>query len=78
MGAKYSLGMMYFTGTGVEKDMKRAFEYFAKAADKGHAKAQYNLGFYMTEVKELCKIMSRLLNGIVVLQSKAIRPQNII
>ena len=36
--------MMYFTGTGVEKDMKRAFEYFAKAADKGHAKAQYNLG----------------------------------
>ncbi len=44
MGAKYSLGMMYYTGTGVEKDAKRAFDYFTKAAAKDHAKAQYNLG----------------------------------
>ncbi len=44
VGAKYSLGMMYYTGMGVEKDAKRAFDYFTKAAAKGHAKAQYNLG----------------------------------
>ena len=69
---------MYYTGTGVEKDAKRAFDYFTKAAAKDHAKAQYNLGVLYDRGKELRKIMERRLSGLVVLPSKATHPQNII
>ena len=39
----FDLGMIYFNGLGVEKDYKKAAQYFAKAARKGHAQAQLNL-----------------------------------
>lgn len=44
VGAKYSLGLMYMTGTGVSQDQSTAFKWFNKAAKFGHAKAQYTLG----------------------------------
>jgi TPR repeat protein len=36
---------MYENGLGVEQDFKEAVKWYQKAADQGHAKAQYNLGF---------------------------------
>lgn len=35
----------YFRGDGVKKDARKAFEYCRKAAEKGNAMAQCNLGF---------------------------------
>jgi len=37
-------GMLYYKGIGVDKDFKKAAMWFRRAADKGHAAAQYNLG----------------------------------
>jgi TPR repeat protein len=42
--AQFNLGVMYYNGSGMEKDKRKAFEWFEKAADQGHPKAQYNLG----------------------------------
>lgn len=42
MGAKYSLGMMYYTGTGVEKDAKRAFDYFTALLHKPISKGLFH------------------------------------
>ena len=36
----------YFRGDGVEKDARKAFEYCRRAAEKGNAMAQCNLGFF--------------------------------
>ena len=36
---------MYANGTGVAKDNTKAMEWFRKAAEQGHAFAQYDLGF---------------------------------
>ena len=41
--AKCNLGSFYFNGDGVEKDLKKAAEWFEQAK-QGHADAQYNLG----------------------------------
>jgi len=41
---QFNLGVMYYTGDGVEKDEVKAVEWFQKAADQGYPKAQYNLG----------------------------------
>ena len=47
--ATYYLASMYESGTGVDKDEKKAIELMQKAADAGIAKAQCNLGNrYMT------------------------------
>jgi TPR repeat protein len=35
---------MYYFGEGTEKNMKKAFEYYEKAANQGHAIAEFNLG----------------------------------
>ena len=48
---------MYYKGEGVEKDSKKAIEWYEKAASQGFAKAQYNLGVmydngYGVEVNE--------------------------
>ncbi len=40
----YALGVMYFEGTGVPKDMQKSTRHFRKAAQRGHVLAQYNLG----------------------------------
>ncbi len=35
---------MYFNGEGVAQDYKAAMQWYSKAAEQGHADAQYNLG----------------------------------
>ena len=39
------MGNCYYYGNGVEVDYEKAAEWFTKAAEQGHAEAQYNLGF---------------------------------
>lgn len=41
---QYRLGQMLYTGTGTEKDVPAAVEYFEKAAKLGNQYAQYALG----------------------------------
>ncbi len=50
----FEYGSAYYTGDGAEKNAAKAMEYFKKAAELGHAKAQFNLAMcYMdTEIKE--------------------------
>jgi TPR repeat protein len=43
--AQYNLGKCYKYGRGVEKDVIKAADLFAKAADQGHVAAQLNLGY---------------------------------
>ena len=42
--AQYNLGILYFTGQGVEQDFDEAFEWTKRAAEQGHLNAQFNLG----------------------------------
>ncbi len=42
--AQYNLGILYFTGQGVERDYGEAFRWTEAAALQGHAAAQLNLG----------------------------------
>ncbi|MBL4891165.1 MAG: sel1 repeat family protein [Rhizobiaceae bacterium] len=42
--AQYNLGILYFTGQGVEKDTAQAFRWTDAAAQQGHVAAQFNLG----------------------------------
>ncbi len=37
-------GLFFYKGIGVDKDFKKAAQWFSQAAKKGHAGAQYNLG----------------------------------
>lgn len=39
-----NLGICYFYGKGVEKDLPEASKWYKKAAEQGEAKAQFNLG----------------------------------
>lgn len=41
--AQYNLGILYFTGQGVEKDSAEAFRWTEAAAQQGHLAAQFNL-----------------------------------
>ena len=38
------MGFRYYNGEGVEKNMTEAVEWWRKAAEQGHAKAQFILG----------------------------------
>lgn len=42
--AQYNLGILYFTGHGVEQDYEQAFKWTEAAAQQGHINAQFNLG----------------------------------
>ena len=42
--AQYNLGILYFTGQGVDKDLAEAFRWTEAAALQGHVAAQFNLG----------------------------------
>ena len=42
--AQYNLGILYFTGQGVDQDFDEAFEWTKRAAEQGHLDAQFNLG----------------------------------
>lgn len=41
--AQYYLGLMYEKGNGVSKDQERMRSWYQRAADGGHARAQYKL-----------------------------------
>ena len=42
--AQYSLGVAYFKGNGVKKNLDTALDWFIKAANSGHTSAMFNLG----------------------------------
>jgi len=44
--AEELIGVMYALGLGVERDDVRAFEWYLRAAMKGHAGAQSGIGWY--------------------------------
>ena len=44
--AEELIGVMYALGLGVERDDKRAFEWYLRASMKGHAGAQSGVGWY--------------------------------
>jgi len=46
--AQYAIGLAYIVGTGIKKDSQTARYWITKAADQGHAPAQYQLGSYYT------------------------------
>src|SRR3989344_4783035 len=41
--AQYNLGVMYYDGKGVPKDVAKAMEWLQKAAAQGNASAQFGL-----------------------------------
>lgn len=41
--AQYNLGILYFTGQGVDQDLELAFKWTRAAAQQGHVDAQANL-----------------------------------
>lgn len=47
-GAQLDLGMRYVTGRGIKPDEQAALRWIGKAADQGHAAAQFELGSYYT------------------------------
>ena len=44
-----NLGRMYANGRGVEQDDEQAVFWYRKAAEQGHASAQFNLGWMYDE-----------------------------
>ncbi len=42
----YWSGVLYDNGKGVQQDYHKAMEYYLKAANQGHAIAQFNIGIY--------------------------------
>jgi len=44
--AEELIGVMYAMGLGVEKDDRRAFEWYLRSAMKGHPGAQSGVGWY--------------------------------
>ncbi|MEL6413199.1 MAG: SEL1-like repeat protein [Bacteroidota bacterium] len=42
--AQFQVGHMYRTGDGTQRDQKKAFEWFERAAQSGHARAQRIVG----------------------------------
>lgn len=43
--AQNLLGICYYEGYGTEKDLKKAVEWYRKAAEQGNAESQYHLGY---------------------------------
>ena len=42
--AQYNLGILYFTGQGVDRNLDQAYRWTLAAAEQGHVNAQFNLG----------------------------------
>src|SRR5262245_21078259 len=42
--AQFRMGLCYLRGNGVAQDQAEALRWFQKAAEQGHADAQYHLG----------------------------------
>ena len=49
--AMFYLGLMYFFGDGVEKNMDKCMEYWRKAMREGHQEAAYRLSELKTSTK---------------------------
>jgi len=49
INAHYNLGVAYFNGRGVEKDIKKAIKNFKLAAIRGHERSRYVLGLFEEE-----------------------------
>ena len=47
--AQYYLANMYAGGQGTEPDKEKAFQWFEKSAEQGHAKAQFKTGLAYNE-----------------------------
>lgn len=41
--AQYNLGVMYYTGQGVEQSYQKAYEWLTKSAQQGHLNSMFNL-----------------------------------
>ncbi len=77
--SQYNLGVMYAKGTGgLEKNEKQAVKWYRKAADQGHALAQYKLGLiYAHSARTLRKINQKHSNGVVSRSSRGRHLHNI-
>lgn len=53
--AAFQIGELYYIGQGVKKDLKKAKEYYTKAAEADHENAQLKLGLILCN-KELSKM----------------------
>jgi len=49
--AQFHLGMIYFYGEGVDKDLDQAMEWWKKAMRSGHVDAAYRLSEIATSTK---------------------------
>lgn len=49
--AQFHMGMIYFYGEGVEKDIPQAMEWWKKAMKNGHVDAAYRLSEIATSTK---------------------------
>ncbi len=65
--ANFKLGIIYYKGNGIKKDLSLAMKYFQRASAAGHLKAKYNTGvIYATknyekhDYKEAYKIFEEL------------------
>tara|TARA_Y100000768_G_scaffold378367_1_gene352721 strand:+ start:45 stop:518 length:474 start_codon:yes stop_codon:yes gene_type:complete len=47
--AMFNMGLLYFFGKGVDKDLKIAFDYCKSAALRGSSRAQNNLAYMFSE-----------------------------
>jgi TPR repeat protein len=52
---QYDLGVMYFSGIGVKKDLKTALRWFEMAAHQGHPRAQNDLAVMLLKGKGIDK-----------------------
>ena len=60
--AIYDLGERFYDGRGLPRDYHQAAEWFAKAAEVGHIKAQTNLGLMYIAGRGVPKDRSRAIN----------------
>ena len=49
---QYDLALIHYKGDGIEKNIEMAFYWFAQAADRGSAPAEYALAFLLEELAE--------------------------
>lgn len=69
--AQYNLGVLYYYGEEVEKNLSEAVKWYRKAAEQGYARAQHNLGicYYngdgviQNNVKALAWVCAAYANG---------------
>jgi TPR repeat protein len=55
MQAQYNLGIVYSQGQGVKKDMKKAMDFYMKAADGGSVHAMVNAGHHYENTNQPAK-----------------------